>query len=434
MIQDIRMPQLGESVTEGTIVKWLKQPGDEIALYEPICEVTTDKVNAEVPSTMEGKITELLVSEGETVGVGELICRIETAAEETSNEKEGGRETIATKKKKSSETSSLKKRYSPAVLRLAEEHNIDLTQLTGSGRGGRITRKDVLRAIEQGIPVTGEQEKEAPAATAPEKQESAKTPVVPPASITKEEKKLAPLSKHAALEQGDIEIPVTPIRRAIASNMVTSKQEIPHAWMMVEADVTGLVALRNKKKEEFRNREGISLTYMPFFLEATIEALKAYPQVNAVWNGDTIVQKKRINLSIAVATEDALFVPVIHDADEKNILGLQREVVRLAEKARTGKLELTDIQGGTFTVNNTGAFGSIASQPIINHPQAAILSFELIQKKPIFHDNGTIAVRDSINLCFSLDHRILDGWIAGQFLKRVKEKLESYTPDQNIGL
>lgn len=221
------------------------------------------------------------------------------------------------------------------------------------------------------------------------------------------------------------------MRKTIAQRMVASKHEAPHAWTMVQADVTGLVKLRQKMKEEFKKREGLSLTYLPFFIKAVVDSLKEFPHLNSTWGGDRIILKKRINISIAVATEDALYVPVIHDADEKSILGLAKAIHQLAEKTRAGKLTMDDLSGGTFTVNNTGSFGSIASQPIINHPQAAIISMESIVKQPVIKDD-MIAVRDLVNLCLSLDHRILDGLMAGRFLQRVKERLESYGPDTQI--
>jgi 2-oxoisovalerate dehydrogenase E2 component (dihydrolipoyl transacylase) len=312
----------------------------------------------------------------------------------------------------------MKQRYSPAVMRLANEHNIDLAQVQGTGRGGRITRKDILRVIEQGVPAKVEKP------VAP-KQEAKPEPVQPKAPEPAAEAAGIPL------ENGDVEIPVSAVRRTIAQRMVQSKHEAPHAWTMMEVDVTGLVELRNRLKEDFKKREGVNLTFMPFFIKAVVDSLKEFPYLNAVWGGDKIILKKRINISIAVATDDALYVPVIHDADEKSILGLARAVSQLAEKTRAGKLELKDMQGGTFTVNNTGSFGSVLSAPIINHPQAAILSFESIVKRPVV-TNQMIAVRDMMNICLSLDHRILDGLMAGRFLKRVKERLEAYGPNSEI--
>lgn len=431
MATDIKMPQLGESVTEGTIIKWLKKPGDPVAKYEPLCEVTTDKVNAEVPSTIEGTMLEIITGEGETVEVGQLICRIqEHGAEASEPEKlekpkvEESNHQVQSDKK----DVSMKGRYSPAVLRLAQEHQIDLTQIEGTGKGGRITRKDVLKVIESGsIPKATETVSHAPTETS----EPVKTP-----SHTSPVREATPApvksgTQGIAIEEGDQEIPVTSVRRTIAQRMVQSKHEAPHAWTMMEVDVTGLVALRNRLKSEFKEREGIHLTFMPFFIKAVVDTLKEFPMLNSVWADDKIILKKRINISMAVATDDALYVPVIHDADEKSILGLAKAVQDLAEKTRAGKLELKDMQGGTFTVNNTGSFGSIQSMPIINQPQAAILSFEAIVKRPVVIQD-MIAIRDMMNICISLDHRILDGLIAGKFLRRVKERLEAYGPDTAI--
>lgn len=429
MATDIKMPQLGESVTEGTIIKWLKKPGDPIEKYEPLCEVSTDKVNAEVPSTVEGTLLEIIVSEGETVEVGQLICRIqEVGAPETKEEaKNETKEEKATANTENDDV-SMRGRYSPAVLRLAQEHQIDLAQIKGTGRGGRITRKDVLKVIESGkIPKASET-----ASQIPSKVKEEATEPSAPAAVHKSIKE--PVKAEASgvmIEKGDQEIPVTAVRRTIAQRMVQSKQEVPHAWTMMEVDVTGLVALRNRLKEEFKQREGVNLTFMPFFIKAVVDTLKEFPIMNSVWAGDKIILKKRINISMAVATDDALYVPVIHDADEKSILGLAKAVQELAEKTRAGKLELKDMQGGTFTVNNTGSFGSIQSVPIINQPQAAILSFEAIVKRPVVIQD-MIAIRDMMNICISLDHRILDGLVAGKFLRRVKERLEAYGPDTTI--
>ncbi|MBN2909797.1 2-oxo acid dehydrogenase subunit E2 [Polycladomyces sp. WAk] len=437
MATDVTMPQLGESVTEGTITKWLKKPGDPVAKYEPICEVATDKVNAEVPATISGTMKEIIAEEGQTVEVGQLICRIEeegaaateAPAEEKAPKAEEEVKTEAPAKKDQGEP-SMKRRYSPAVLRLAQEHNIDLEKIEGTGAGGRITRKDVLRVIESGQvdTVKAEQAKkeetpqQAPAA------EAARTATAPVSAPAVSDGKP---TTGITLEEGDQEVPVTAVRKTIAQRMVQSKHEAPHAWTMVEADVTGLVQLRNKLKDEFKKREGVSLTFLPFFIKAVVDSLKEFPYLNAVWGGDKIILKKRINISIAVATDDALYVPVIKDADEKSILGLAKEIHRLVEKTRAGKLSLEDLQGGTFTVNNTGSFGSIASMPIINHPQAAIISMEAIVKKPVIF-NDMIAVRDRVNLCLSLDHRILDGLMAGRFLQAVKQRLEAYGPDTQI--
>jgi len=417
-IEKILMPQLGESVTEGTIGRWLVSVGDMVKKYDPIAEVTTDKVNSEVPSSFTGKIKEIVAAEGETLAVGELMCLIETEDAQTAPETTQAEEATTTSKPVQTDEGdqSMKKRYSPAVLRLAQEHNIDLEQVTGTGKGGRITRKDILALLESGkMPkaqattseVTAEQTTPSVEAQAPKvaQQEAVSQPAIQTA-------------------QGDVEIPVSGVRRAIANNMVKSKHEAPHAWTMVEVDVTDLVNYRNKVKADFKNKEGFSLTFLPFFIKATVEALREFPRINSMWAGDKIIEKKDINISIAVATEDALYVPVIKNADELSIKGIAKKVHELAGKVRAGKLSPDDMQGGTFTVNNTGSFGSVLSQPIINYPQAAILSVEAIVKRPMIV-NGMIAARDMVNLCMSLDHRVLDGLIAGRFLARVKEILEN---------
>jgi len=218
------------------------------------------------------------------------------------------------------------------------------------------------------------------------------------------------------------------VRKAIAQNMVKSKTEIPHAWMTVEVDVTNLAELRNAKKDEFKQKEGFSLTYFAFFVKAVAQALKEFPELNSTWAGDKIIQRKAINLNIAVASENQLFVPVIKDADEKSIKGIAKDITDLAKKARDGKLTSADMEGGTFTVNNTGSFGSVQSMGVINHPQAAILQVESIVKRPVFM-NGMFAARDMVNLCLSLDHRVLDGLVCGNFLARVKEILENMTKE-----
>jgi len=397
---DISMPQLGESIREGIILKWLKKPGDVVEKYEPICEVETDKVNAEVPSTISGTMQEILAEEGATITVGQVICRIHSdEAESVKKQRPVVAKDMPAVTHEEKQT-SMRYRYSPAVLRLAQEHQIDLQQVKGTGRGGRITRKDVLQYLEQ---------------------QQATSTIREPKSIP----------QPAETTNGDLEIPLTHVRKTIADRMTKSMQEIPHAWMMMEADVTGLVELRKKEKENFQKQEGVPLTYMPFFIKSVVDAIKEFPYVNAVWDHDKIIVKKEINISIAVGTDEALYVPVIHDADSFSIRGLAKKVFQLANKSRLGKLKLEETQGGTFTVNNTGSFGSIMSKPIINYPQAVILSFESIVKRPVVI-NQMIGIRDMINLCLSLDHRILDGVMVGKFLRRVKETLESFNPQTVI--
>ncbi|MBO9129734.1 dihydrolipoamide acetyltransferase family protein [Bacillus sp. 165] len=419
-MEKITMPQLGESVTEGTISKWLVSVGDRVNKYDPLAEVMTDKVNAEVPSSFTGVIKELVAGEGDTLAVGEVICLIQVegadeAAATAVEEKPAAAEVKAEEPKAAN-----KPRYSPAVLKLAGEHNIDLDQVTGTGANGRITRKDILKIVESGnIPVAGAKKEEKPAVSV---QQEAPAPQA--------EAKAAPVKEVSIPTMpGDIEIPVTGVRKAIAANMLRSKHEAPHAWMTIEVDVTNLVEYRNSIKNEFKKTEGFNLTFFAFFVKAIAQALKEFPQINSMWAGDKIIQKKDINISIAVATETELFVPVIKHADEKTIKGIAREITELATKVRTKKLKSEDMQGGTFTVNNTGSFGSVQSMGIINHPQAAILQVESIVKRPVFMENGMFGARDMVNLCLSLDHRVLDGLICGKFLARVKEILENVSKE-----
>ena len=404
---DIHMPQLGESVTEGTLGKWLVKPGETVKKYQPIAEVITDKVNAEIPAPADGVVSELAIAEGTTVKVGTLIAVMNGGAEAPAPAPSPASAAAKPAALASAAAATLVKppaaaeaagRFSPAVLKLSAEHGIDLTGLTGSGLGGRITRKDVEAYIASG------------AAAKPT--EAAAAPAAPVA---------APVPQPLAADQV---IPVDAVRRRIAEKMRQSKHEAPHAWTMVQVDVTGLVKLREQMGEEFKRREGVSLSYVPFFIKAVVESLKEFPIINSQWAGDSIIMKKEINISVAVATETALAVPVIKNADRLSIAGLNHAVAELAAKARAGKLTLDDISGGTFTVNNTGYFGSFISAPIINHPQAAILSFEAITKTPVVLDNDAIAIRSMMNMCMSLDHRILDGLVCGRFLAAVKNRLQ----------
>ncbi|MTW85073.1 2-oxo acid dehydrogenase subunit E2 [Virgibacillus dakarensis] len=410
-MEKINMPQLGESVTEGTISSWLVGIGDKVNKYDPIAEVMTDKVNAEVPSSFTGVIKELIAQEGDTIEVGELMCYID-AEDSSSHDKAPGENNNEKAQKPEEESSanadqSMKKRYSPAVLRMAQENDIDLTQVNGSGKGGRITRKDIEKILSSG---------QIPAASEEPGRDNQRQDSIPQTT--------APMKAvQQTTQAGDIEIPVTGVRKVIAQNMVRAKQEIPHAWMTVEVDVTDLVSYRNEVKNDFKQKEGYNLTFFSFFVKAVAQALKEYPQLNSVWAGDKIIQKKDIHLSIAVANDQELFVPVIKHADEKSIKGIAKDIYELAAKARSGKLTSDDMHGGTFTVNNTGSFGSIHSMGVINYPQAAILQIESIVKRPVII-NDMFAARDMVNLSLSLDHRILDGLICGKFLARVKEILE----------
>ncbi|HJE20179.1 MAG TPA: 2-oxo acid dehydrogenase subunit E2 [Aliicoccus persicus] len=426
-MEEIKMPKLGESVTEGTIEKWLVSPGDTVEEYDPICEVISDKVTAEVPSVFAGTIKELIAQEGDTIEVGGVICTIETEGGSASSEtptvdKKEDVESVAAPTKEaaveeksegaSEETKHVTQqmekpenaRISPVVMRLASENNVDLNQVSGTGFEGRITKKDILNFIEEGPK------------SAPVQEE-------PKATETPKSEKAAPVQTASTPSAGE-EIPVAGVRKAIAAKMVQSSTEIPHAWLMMEVDATNLVKVRTHHKESFKKKEGFNLTFFSFFVKAVAEAVKEYPIMNSSWQGDKIVVNKDINVSIAVAGDDKLYVPVIKNADDLSIKGVAKQVSELANLGRNHKLTSAHMSGGTITVNNTGAFGSIQSMGIINHPQAAILQVESIVKRPVIID-GMIAQRDMVNLCLSIDHRILDGLVAGNFLKLVKEKIEN---------
>lgn len=437
-IVEIKMPQLAESLVNATIDRWLKQPGDMLEQYEPICELITDKVNAELPSTVSGKLVKILAGNGEVVDVGTPICLVEIeqagVASYSANDATGSAAVVASAHSEAaganaaSDTNTpMRARYSPAVQRLAAEHELDLTRIAGSGLGGRITRQDVERAIASGEARRDDSASAAPAATVqPSSPASA-------ASASQAEPIRLP---DVEVEEGqagrrEYAIDVTPIRNTIAKNMLQSMHEIPHAWTMVEVDLTNLVQLRNRLKEDFKKNEGINLTFMPFLLKAVVGAIKEYPLMNSVWAVDKIIVKRDINLSIAVGTDDSVLTPVIRNADQKTITGLAHEIHQLARKTREGKLKLSDMQGGTFTVNNTGTFGSILSYPIINYPQAAIMTLEAIVKRPVVIGD-MIGIRSMVNLCLSFDHRILDGIICGRFHQKVKEIIEGF--DENTKL
>ncbi|HEQ3592959.1 TPA: 2-oxo acid dehydrogenase subunit E2 [Enterococcus faecalis] len=428
--KEIKMPHLGESVTEAAIVQWLVKPGDAVKRYDPLMEVVSDKVTTEVPSDFDGVVKEFLISLDTDVPIGTAVMTLET--EETTEKTEEA--TLAPVKEASAEqaqehetvettstaTSHQKNngRYSPAVLKIAQEKKIDLTQVTGTGRDGRITRKDVTN-------FTPTQ------ARTPEKT------VSPGTSPSISEEPVASQNESAATASPtetttDKIVSADPVRKAIAKKMVQSVNEIPHAWLMVEADVTNLVQLRNSLKDEFKQQEGLSLSFFPFFAKAVIQALKKNPKINTSWDDGSIIYHKDVNLSIAVTTDEHLYVPVIQQADNYSIAGLAKEINRLAQEVRQGTLASKEMQGGTFTLNNTGTLGSVQSMGIINHPQAAILQVESINKRLVPTADGGFKVADMVNLCLSIDHRILDGQQAGKFLRDVKDNLAKYNADTDV--
>ncbi|EKS9965735.1 2-oxo acid dehydrogenase subunit E2 [Enterococcus faecalis] len=428
--KEIKMPHLGESVTEAAIVQWLVKPGDSVKRYDPLMEVVSDKVTTEVPSDFDGVVKEFLISLDTDVPIGTAVMTLET--EETTEKTEEA--TLAPVKEASAEqaqehetvettstaTSHQKNngRYSPAVLKIAQEKKIDLTQVTGTGRDGRITRKDVTN-------FTPTQ------ARTPEKT------VSPGTSPSISEEPVASQNESAATASPtetttDKIVSADPVRKAIAKKMVQSVNEIPHAWLMVEADVTNLVQLRNSLKDEFKQQEGLSLSFFPFFAKAVIQALKKNPKINTSWDDGSIIYHKDVNLSIAVTTDEHLYVPVIQQADNYSIAGLAKEINRLAQEVRQGTLASKEMQGGTFTLNNTGTLGSVQSMGIINYPQAAILQVESINKRLVPTADGGFKVADMVNLCLSIDHRILDGQQAGKFLRDVKDNLAKYNADTDV--
>lgn len=428
--KEIKMPHLGESVTEAAIVQWLVKPGESVKRYDPLMEVVSDKVTTEVPSDFDGVVKEFLISLDTDVPIGTAVMTLET--EETTEKTEEA--TLAPVKEASAEqaqehetaettstaTSHQKNngRYSPAVLKIAQEKKIDLTQVTGTGRDGRITRKDVTN-------FTPTQ------ARTPEKT------VSPGTSPSISEEPVASQNESAATASPtetttDKIVSADPVRKAIAKKMVQSVNEIPHAWLMVEADVTNLVQLRNSLKDEFKQQEGLSLSFFPFFAKAVIQALKKNPKINTSWDDGSIIYHKDVNLSIAVTTDEHLYVPVIQQADNYSIAGLAKEINRLAQEVRQGTLASKEMQGGTFTLNNTGTLGSVQSMGIINHPQAAILQVESINKRLVPTADGGFKVADMVNLCLSIDHRILDGQQAGKFLRDVKDNLAKYNADTDV--
>jgi 2-oxoisovalerate dehydrogenase E2 component (dihydrolipoyl transacylase) len=409
MAVEIKLPQLGESIHEGTIARWLKQPGDRVEKYESLVEITTDKVNVEMPSPYEGVITTLLVAEGETRPVGSPIALIETAAEvapvavaapahtvpgPAGSDESPMRMPAAAKPKGA--------RLSPLVLRLAEEHQVPLAALetlTGSGAGGRVTKEDVLRYVTEhaaGAPLA-----------------AATRPAGP-----------APDTTAVTGRAGDQLMKLSPIRRAIAQRMAQSKREIPHAYGVIEVDMSPVVAWREANKEAWR-RDSVPLTYTAFFVQAAADALRALPIVNASWSDEGIVLRKAVNIGVGIAIDEGLIVPVIHNADQLSLGGIARALDDLARRARAGKLGLQDIEGGTFTITNPGVFGSIWSMPIVVPGQAAILATDAIVKRAVVRDDA-IAIRPVMHLGLAFDHRIFDGATSMQFLNHLKTAFEGY--------
>ena len=481
----VNMPQLGETVVEGTIVKWLKAEGDSIERDEPLFEISTDKVDTEVPSPVAGTLQSIKVQEGETVSVGTEIAVIEEAgggagevssteaepdaavpAEPETQEPEaqepaaaeasgngqgaaasdsgekrpaaapaGSRTTDAPAGRTSppsaaaaSATQTVERGprshiLSPLVRRLAEENSIDLNSVQGTGTGGRITKKDIMAFIESGG---------AAAQPAPQEAQPAAAEAMPAAAPAQPQAQPAPQPVAASTGGREEVRPISHIRKRIAENMVASLQTTARAWNLVEVNFEGLAQLRNRAKDNFKAREGISLTYMPFLGRAVCDALRAFPDVNARLDleAGTATYRDSVNLGVAVAYDEGLIVPVVRGADEMNVVGLARAINDVATRARSKKLKPDEVHGGTFTITNPGPFGSIISVPIMNPGETAILAFDAVEKRPVVIDDA-IAIRHMVYLSMSWDHRMIDGATAAQFLGRLKENLETwdFTPE-----
>ena len=483
-VVDVVMPQMGVSVSEGTITRWTKQVGDHIEADETIVEISTDKVDTEVPSPASGIVREILANDGDTVPVNTRIAVIAVgdggdagapadaappAASDNAEETPATPETSQTMSSQAApephaangssggedEDDSGRTFISPVVARMLAEHRLDVNQITGSGRGGRVTKKDVQAFIDSGgaqaaepvihdVPHFAPPAEEttvvsqaapapAPAAPAPTAPASAPAPAAPPPP--------APATQQTLVASGGDEelYQFNTIRKVIARHMRHSLDTAAHVTTVIEVDMTGVVNLRKKWKPEYQQRYGVNLTYIPFIARATIDAIGSWPWVNAEVQGETALIKKYVNLGMAVAVDDSkgLMVPVIHHAEEMNLVGLSRAVIEMAEKARTKTLSPDEMAGGSFTITNPGVFGALMGTPIIPEGQVAILDVEAIVKRPVVvsdrFGNDSIAIRHMMFLCLSYDHRLVDGAYAAQFMAQIKASLESWD-EQAFGL
>ena len=434
MPTDVLMPQMGESIAEGTIVRWIKKVGDEVDRDEPLFEISTDKVDAEIPSPAAGRLSEIKVKEGETVPVNSVVAIIGGAAEAAvappaaavappaepslpeaaAGEPETPAQQAAPAATETDDEAAgpdekddaLRQKSSPLVRKIAREHNVDISQIHGTGINGRVTKSDILEFIESGGKTAS-----MPAAK-PVAQPAATTPAAP-----------TPSPKYAPGENVQV-VPMSVMRKKIAEHMVLSAHTSPHVYSVYEVNFGRIAALREKKKAEFE-AAGAKLTFTAFIAKVIVDALRQFPIVNASIDGTNIIYKKDINLGIAVALDNGLIVPVIRNADERNLLGLSRTIDDLATRARTKKLNPEEVQGGTFTVTNPGVFGALYGLPLINQPQVAILGVGAIEKRAVVV-NDAIAIRPMCHLTLGYDHRLIDGAEGGRFLAFVKERLEGF--------
>jgi 2-oxoglutarate dehydrogenase E2 component (dihydrolipoamide succinyltransferase) len=438
MPTDIIMPQMGESIVEGTITKWLKKPGDKVQRDEPLFEISTDKVDAEIPAPASGILREIKVAEGTTVGVNTVVGTIAADGEAAATPAKAAPAPTAPEKKQEEKKEEKKAapaaaptpapaatsahaeeedeaRSSPLVRKIAREHGVSLSQISGSGLGGRITKQDIMAFIEN-------QSSAQPAATQ-------STPVPAP---TSQPAAARPATPAPAPYPGDL-VPMTNMRKIIAQRMIESRRTSAHVHCMYEVDFTRIVTLRAKLKGGFEQRHGVRLTFMPFFVRAAIIALQQWPIINASLEGDNIRYHRGINVGIAVALDWGLIVPVLKNAGDLNFLGLQRGITDLGERARTKKLKPEDVEGSTFTVTNPGQFGAVFGLPIINQPNSAIMGVGGITKMPLVitdpDGNDSIAIRSVVHLTLGYDHRLIDGAVADQFMAFVKKTMETWSEE-----
>jgi pyruvate/2-oxoglutarate dehydrogenase complex dihydrolipoamide acyltransferase (E2) component len=446
---DVVMPQLGESLTEGTIIKWHKKPGDKVKKDETLLEISTDKVDSEIPSPASGVVTKLLFDEQKTVAVREKIAEIETeesAANVEEQPKEPPKPEPAKAEKpkaeapqpaRMAEAPQPKERqpespkgarfYSPLVLNIAREEGIsmsELEQVPGTGEGGRVSKKDLLAYVEQRKKAPPSPPAPSPAPTPSEAPRPAAAPTAPRVEAGLKQVDSGDVVKKYPAPKYEI-LQMSNILQKMSEHMIRSVQTSPHVWAVHECDMTKVDHARRRNAESFERRESFKLTFMPFICDAVIQALKEFPLVNCSLEGDKIIIKKFVNLGIAVASENGLIVPVIKNADEKNFVGLARGVNDLATRARTRRLTPGDIEGGTFTITNYGVFGTTTGLPIINQPQVAILGLGAIAKRPMVVNDG-ITIRSMANFTLAFDHRIVDGALAGSFLEAVIRRLENF--------
>ena len=418
---DVVMPQMGVSVSEGTVTKWLKREGEQIEADEPLLEISTDKVDTEVPSPASGTVTQILVQEGETVAVGTKLAQIggsgaaaPAAAPAPEPEPEAAPEPVAEQPRVPvAQPSGNGKFVSPVVARIASEHGVDPNAVPGTGRGGRVTKKDILDFIEQGAPAA------APAAPAPQAATPQPQPSAPPAQA----------------QAGETLEPVSAMRRGVAEHMRRSLDTSAHVTSAIEVDFSRIVAARGELKKEYEATYGVNPTYLAFVARGTVLTLPEYPYINGELRGDSIVTRNYINLGVAVELQEGkgLIVPVLRNAETLNLLGIAKGISEIARKARDKKLMPDDVQGGTFTITNPGGYGTFHGTPVINQPQSAILGTYALVKRPwVVQDElgeDVIAIRPLMNITLTYDHRLVDGAYAGRFLRDLRERLESWEGD-----